>query len=78
VCTAALGEGIERTVRFDNARIIHDRLEEVTITETRVSPTDHYTEIVLDEPHHLPVGRTLGKMRSTFLSRSNRRLKRHS
>jgi len=63
VRTSALGEPIERTVEFDIAEIVHDRLEELTITEGLAAPGDHFTEIVLEEPHHLPIKKTVGKIK---------------
>src|SRR3546814_8483096 len=63
VRTKALGETAEWTVRFDVATIVRDQLEELDI-EDAASPADtHFTEIVLDDPYHLPVGRTLGKIK---------------
>jgi Histidine kinase-, DNA gyrase B-, and HSP90-like ATPase len=63
VRTKALGESIERTVRFDIAHIVRDDLEELEIEE-RPAPIDaHYTELVLEGLHTIPVGRTLGKIK---------------
>ncbi len=63
VRTKALGESIERTVRFDIAHIVRDDLEELEI-EQRPAPIDaHYTELVLEGLHTIPVGRTLGKIK---------------
>ncbi|AVF03763.1 MULTISPECIES: ATP-binding protein [Devosia] len=63
VRTKALRETVERTVRFDVAKITRDELEELLIAE-HPAPTDaHYTEITIDNPHHLPVGRTVGKIK---------------
>lgn len=63
VRTKALGESVERTVRFDVARIVRDQLEELEIDDQPAPPTSHFTEVVLDEPHHLPTGRTVGKIK---------------
>ena len=63
VRTKALGELVERTVRFDVARIVRDQLEELEIGDRPASAASHFTEIVLEEPHHLPVGRTVGKIK---------------
>ena len=63
VRTKALDETVERTVRFDIATIVKDEIEELQIQE-RVSKQElHYTEIILEEPFHLPIGRTLGKIK---------------
>lgn len=63
VRTKALGENVERAVRFDIDKIVHDQLEELEISEARADIDSHFTEIVLEEPHHLPVGRTVGKIK---------------
>lgn len=63
VRTKALGEQVERTVRFDIDRIVEDELEELDIEERPAKTTDHYTEISLQDLHHVPVGRSLGKIR---------------
>jgi hypothetical protein len=63
VRTKALGEPVERVVRFDVAKIVRDQLEELEIEEAPCPPPAHFTEIALDEPHHLPVGRTVGKIK---------------
>lgn len=63
VRTKALGEQVARTVRFDFERIVNDALEELDIDETAARADAHYTEIVLDRPHHVPVGRTVSKIK---------------
>jgi hypothetical protein len=63
VRTKALGEPVERTVRFDVAQIVRDELEELNIVEAHAPLNTHFTEIVLDEIYHLPIGRTLGKIK---------------
>jgi hypothetical protein len=63
VRTKALGEKVERAVRFDIATIVKDELEELEIEEMVAGANDHFTEVALDEPHHVPVGRTLGKIK---------------
>jgi len=64
VRSAALGEGIERTVNFDIASIVRDSLEEVPITTIPVAAQSHYTEIVLEDLYKLPQGRTRSKIKS--------------
>lgn len=63
VRTKAFGEAIERTVKFDIERIVNDDLEELDIQEVLAKPGAHYTEIVLEGLHHVPVGRTIGKIK---------------
>lgn len=63
VRTKAIDENVERTIRFDVLKIIHDQLEELEIIEVIASPSEHYTEVVLDNLHHFPVRRTMGKIK---------------
>ncbi|TPK63695.1 ATP-binding protein [Mesorhizobium sp. B2-4-19] len=63
VRTKALGEDVERTVRFDIANIVRDEIEELKIEERPSPLSAHYTEVVLEDLHHIPMGRTLGKMK---------------
>ena len=64
VRTSALGEPIERTVRFNIDEIIQDSLDELQVHSVTCSPESHFTEIALVGLHQLPIGRTLGKIRS--------------
>jgi hypothetical protein len=63
VRTKALGEAVERTVKFDIDRIVKDEIEELDIEERPAKTTDHYTEISLQNLHHVPIGRSLGKIK---------------
>jgi hypothetical protein len=63
VRTKALSEPVERTVRFDIATIVQGELEELDIEERPAAANEHFTEVALDELHHIPVGRTLGKIK---------------
>lgn len=63
VRTKALGEAVERTVKFDIDRIVEDEIEELDIEERSANTADHYTEISLQDLHHVPVGRSLGKIK---------------
>ena len=63
VRTSALGEQLVRTVYFDIDNIVNDQIEELVIDEVSDSPDSHYTEIILESPFHMPVGRTKGKLR---------------
>lgn len=63
VRTKAIGEAVERTVRFDIERIVNDDLEELEIHEVPARQSAHFTEIVLEGLHHIPVGRSIGKIR---------------
>jgi hypothetical protein len=63
VRTSALGEPVQRTVRFDIEEIVHDRIEELSISEAPAPAQDHFTEVVLEEPHQLPVKKTVVKIK---------------
>jgi hypothetical protein len=63
VRTKAFGETVERTVKFDIERIVNDDIQELEIHEAPAAKDAHYTEIVLEGLHHLPVKRTIGKIR---------------
>lgn len=63
VRTSALGEPVERTVRFDVKEIVVDSLEELVVSSAPASPSAHYTEIVLHAPYKLPRGRTVSKIK---------------
>lgn len=63
VRTSALDELVLRTVHFDIENIVNDDIEELTIQETPEVPERHYTEIVLEDVFHVPVGRTVAKLK---------------
>lgn len=62
VRTKALGENVERTVRFDIDKIVKDTIEELEV-HSRAAPVDqHYTEIVLEDVRKMPQKRTISKI----------------
>jgi hypothetical protein len=63
VRTSALGEPVERTIHFNIANIINDAIEELTIRETKEKAESHYTGVVLEDIFHVPVGRTVSKLK---------------
>ena len=63
VRTKAIGETVERTIKFDIAKIVQDEIEELEFEERPAKAEDHYTEIRLDELHHIPVRRSIGKIK---------------
>lgn len=63
VRTSALGEAIEHEVRFDVPTIVAEELDYLEVAQRTAAAQDHFTEITLEELHHLPVGRTLGKIK---------------
>ncbi len=63
VRTKALGETVERTVRFNIKEIVSGELESLAIHKVAAPKAHHYTEVTLDDLHHVPVGRTIGKIK---------------
>lgn len=68
VRTAALDEGIERTVAFDIAAIVNTGVEEIEVRTRSVTPSTHFTEVVLDDLYKAPQGRTRAKMKAHLAS----------
>ena len=63
VRTSALGEKVEKTVKFDIDKIVTDRIEELQVFHRETLPSYHYTEIILSQLHNIPVGRTISKIK---------------
>ena len=63
VRTTAVGEPVERTVRFDVNQIVHDEIEELQIRELLIDPVTHFTEVVLEDLNHVPRGRAISKIK---------------
>ena len=63
VRTSAFGELVTRTVRYEIANIVHDAIEELDVEEVPEEADHHYTEIVLENIFHVPVGRTVAKLK---------------
>jgi len=63
VRTSAFGEPLARTVRFEIENIVNDEIEELEIEEEPEEADHHYTEIILENIFHIPVGRTVGKLK---------------
>ncbi|MFT3960934.1 ATP-binding protein [Propionivibrio sp.] len=68
VRTKALGENVERVVRFDIDEIVEDRIEELTIIEVASQPQRHYTVLELTDLCHVPKKRTIGKIKEHLAS----------
>src|SRR6185369_6594904 len=68
VRTKALGEPVERTVRFDIDKIVKDTIEELEVHSRQVPKGQHYTEIVLDEVRRMPQAKTISKIRDHLSS----------
>ena len=62
VRTTALGEPVEKTVRFDISRIVEDNLEELTVESRPIEANTHFTEITLLNLYKPPQSRTIGKI----------------
>ena len=62
VRTTALGEPVEKTVRFDISRIVEDNLEELTVESRPIEANTHFTEITLLNLYKPPQARTIGKI----------------
>jgi len=69
VRTKAIGESLERSIHFDVRHIVDNRIESLN-TEARDvgSPSAHYTVVTLRGLHHIPQGRTLGKIKEHLAS----------
>lgn len=69
VRTKAVGEELERTIHFDIRHIVDNKIESLN-TEARDvgSPAAHYTVVTLRGLHHVPQGRTLGKIKDHLAS----------
>jgi hypothetical protein len=63
VRTSALGERVSRTIQFNIEEIINDDIEELTIKEKPEKPNAHYTEVILEDIFHVPIGRTVAKLK---------------
>jgi len=63
VRTSALGEPLARTVFFDIQNIVDDDIEELVISETPEKAPVHFTEVRLEDVFHVPVKRTIGKIK---------------
>ena len=68
VRTSALGEAVTRTVHFDIERIVHDRLEELTVKPEDSAAEAHFTEITLEGLHRVPQAKTIAKIKQHLCS----------
>jgi hypothetical protein len=63
VRTKAIDESVERTIHFDVKHIVENKIERLSTDVRDVDPAAHYTVVSLRGLHHLPQGRTLGKIK---------------
>lgn len=68
VRSSALGEPIERVIRFNVADIVNNRIDEIAVATRDAPAQDHYTEVVLENLHKIPQGRTIGKIKEHLSS----------
>lgn len=68
VRSAALGEGIEKTIRFDIGSIVTSGTENLNVSARPIDPRSHFTEILLEELYKPPQGRTRSKIRDHLSS----------
>lgn len=68
VRTKAIGETVERTIHFDVKHIVENKIESLNTEVRDVGPDRHYTVVSLRGLHHLPQGRTLGKIKDHLAS----------
>ena len=63
VRTKAIGETVERTIHFDVRDIVENKIEALNTEAREVDANAHYTVISLRGLHHIPHGRTVGKIK---------------
>ena len=68
VRTKAIGESIERTIYFDVRNIVENKIESLSTEVREVDSSAHYTVVTLRGLHHMPQGRTVGKIRDHLAS----------
>jgi len=68
VRTTALGEPVEKTVRFDMNKIFEDKLEELEFESKTADKNYHYTIIELCNVNKIPRRKGLGKVKSHLTS----------
>lgn len=69
VRTKAVGESHERTIHFDIRHIVDNKIESLNTEARNVeNPSAHYTVVTLRDLHHVPQGRTLGKIKEHLVS----------
>jgi hypothetical protein len=68
VRTTALGEGVERTITFDTAKIVSDSIEELPVRTRACSAQAHFTEITLAHLHKPLHTKTISKIKEHLAS----------
>lgn len=68
VRTKAIGDSVERTIFFDVNEIVKNKIESLDVEIRTEEPTAHYTVVSLRGLHHMPQGRTVGKIKDHLSS----------
>jgi hypothetical protein len=68
VRTKAIGESVERSIFFDVKHIVENKIESLGTEIREVNSSSHYTVVTLRGLHHLPQGRTIGKIKDHLAS----------
>lgn len=68
VRTKAVGEPVERTIRFDVPKIVAEGTEHIHVSERPARPESHYTTLVLENLNVRPQKRTVTKLKSHLAS----------
>jgi len=68
VKTKALNESVEKTISFDIARIVEDKIEELDVARKPAKPNSHFTEVTLCDLYNVPYGRTISKTKEHLAS----------
>lgn len=68
VRTKALGEKLERTIKFDIRRIVDNKIESLNSESREIDSAEHYTVVLLRGLHHIPQGRTQAKIKEHLAS----------
>lgn len=63
VRTTSIDDSNVYSVHFDVEEIVRDQIEELDISSESATAESHFTEVVLDGLYHLPVKRSLGKIK---------------
>ncbi|GAC1370636.1 MAG: hypothetical protein NVS3B3_03530 [Aquirhabdus sp.] len=69
VRTKAINETLERTIHFDIRQIVDNKIESLKTEHREINnPSAHYTVVTMHDVHHIPQGRTLGKIKEHLAS----------
>jgi hypothetical protein len=68
VRTKALDESVERTISFNIEQIVNNKLESLQTSPRIDNSRNSYTVVTLRKLHHVPHGRTIGKIKEHLTS----------